>query len=184
MFNIWLGLYIIFALIAGIGGIMYFIKTSRNTSAIVYLIGAVSIFIVFGLKWFAGSGALFGQSSVKWPPYINTCPDYLTFYPVKNGTTTVNTCIDLIGVSKNGVLKKYPKGDTTLVPKTNPAFFVVLPSTDVSNPALLKRFCRLAIKNGLTWEGITNGESCIAASGQTMGIESDEADSSEQSCSQ
>lgn len=168
MFNIWLGLYIIFAIVAGIGGIMYFMKSSKNISAGIYFLGSLAIFIVFGLKWFSGSSPLFGTPSpVQWPPNINTCPDFLTYYPLNNNGTIVNTCIDRIGVSRNGNLKKFPT-DKAPDPKES-SYYLTLPSTNVNDPTIRSQLCALASQFGLTWEGITDGESCIAVPASASG---------------
>ena len=166
MFNIWLGIYIVFTIILGIGGISYFVKTSRMVSAGIYLVGAIAIFIIFGIRWFAGSNPLFGvPSPVQWPPVVNTCPDFLTYMPIKNMTgTTLNTCIDRIGVSKNGNLKKYPSTGGTTNPKDT-SYLFILPSLNVSDPSIRQQLCQMTIQYGLTWEGITDGESCITPSG-------------------
>jgi len=161
MFNIYLGIYIIFSITVLAGGTFTFIKNSNLITAVIYLIGSITVFVLFGLKWFS-PGATFSESPVSWPPTINTCPDYLVHYnrTMPDGTIK-NTCIDLIGVSKNGSLKIFPKGD---IPSSDEYYFS-LSTQSADTTAKNTELCQRAIANGLTWEGITNGESCIAPSG-------------------
>jgi hypothetical protein len=76
--------------------------------------------------------------------------------------STQQTCIDTIGVSRNGALKIFPKDGAA--PLTNDFYFSL--STTSSDPVKKNQeLCQKAITAGLTWEGITNGESCITPSG-------------------
>lgn len=167
MFNIYLGIYIIAAILIIPGGTFSVVKSGQSLSAILFFIGSLTIFIVFGLKWFS-HGSIFSKTPVSWPPTINTCPDYLVYYgrPMPDGTKQ-DTCIDLIGVSKNGALKVFPKSHKESkddVPTDNDYYFSLL--TTSSDPNIKnQQLCQRAITAGLTWEGITNGESCITPSG-------------------
>jgi len=81
------------------------------------------------------------------------CPDYLVYFK-HNG----DTCIDISGVNRSGrTLKAWTSEDTPQNPPADPAKyfrFVYKSGADV------KQLCQAAINAGLTWEGITNGESC------------------------
>ena len=162
MFNIYLGIYIVAAILIIAGGSFKLVKSNQILAGILFGIGAFLIFIVFGLKWFS-AGAMLSKAPVSWPPTINTCPDYLVNYgrSMPDGTTQ-NTCIDLIGISNNGSLKVFPKdGD---VPTADDYYFPL--NTQNSDPiAKNNELCQRAITYGLTWEGITNGESCLTPSG-------------------
>ena len=162
MFNIYLGIYIVFAILVLAGGTFSMTKGGQTLGAILYFIGALVILSVFGLKWFS-AGSVFSETPVPWPPTINTCPDYLVYYGRKmpDGSTQ-QTCIDTIGVSRNGALKIFPKDGAA--PLTNDFYFSL--STTSSDPVKKNQeLCQKAITAGLTWEGITNGESCITPSG-------------------
>ena len=166
MFNIYLGIYIVFAIFALAGGTYSVMKGGQTLGAILYAIGALVVLIVFGLKWFS-PGSVFSETPVPWPTTINTCPDYLTYYGRKmSDGTTQDSCIDLIGVSKNGALKVFPdvKKTSNVVPNSDDFYFSL--ATKSSDPsAKNQELCQRAIAMGLTWEGITNGESCITPSG-------------------
>lgn len=162
MFNIYLGIYIITSIVIGVGGTFSLYKSNQTIGSILFLIGSFIVFFTFGLKWFS-SNSLFSETPVSWPSIINTCPDYLVYYERKmNDGTTQNTCVDLLGVSKNGSLKLFPKDDT---PPVNDDYYFSLTTKSTNPVSRNAELCQKAISLGLTWEGITNGESCISPSG-------------------
>jgi hypothetical protein len=162
MFNIYLGIYIVFAILAVAGGTYSVMKGGQSLGAILYAIGALVVLIVFGLKWFS-PGSVFSETPVPWPTTINTCPDYLVSYPrQKSDGTTQDSCIDLVGVSKNGALKVFPKGSS---PPTSDDYYFSLATTSSDPAKKNQELCQRAISMGLTWEGICNGESCITPAG-------------------
>ena len=163
MFNIYLAIFIIAAIAVIAGGAFTLIKMSQTIGALLFFIGALSVFIIYGLRWFGAQNSLFSETPVSWPPTINTCPDYLVYYGRKMPDGTVkDTCIDLTGVSKNGSLKIFPRG---VEPPTQDEYYFSL-STANSDPTKKNaELCQRAITFGLTWEGITNGESCVTPSG-------------------
>lgn len=167
MFNIYLGIFVIIAIfIIGYGTFRIY-DTKQTISALIFFVGSLTLFIIFGMKWFSPN-SMFSKTPVSWPPVINTCPDYLEYYKYSKGDKSYDTCIDTIGVSTNGQLKKFPKDDIPDYPvnDTDPSFYFPLATTsDPKNKNI--ELCKRAIKYGLTWEGITNGESCILPDGRT-----------------
>ena len=158
MFNIYLGIYIIVAIFVIAGGSYKLHK--QTIAAVLFFIGSLIIFIIFGLKWFGDKGLL-SKTPVSWPPIINKCPDYLVNYGRNTPDGVQDTCIDMIGVSKNRSLDIFPKGS----PPTDDKYYFPL-STKSSDPvAKQAELCKRAISYGLTWEGITNGESCLTSDG-------------------
>jgi hypothetical protein len=164
MFNIYLGIYIIVAIVTIAGGTYSIVNTGKSLAAVLFFIGVLVVFVVFGIKWFS-RGAVFAKTPVSWPPTINTCPDYLVHYgrTMPDGGKQ-DACIDLIGVSKNGKLKMFPKDGAAASPVDNDYYFSLLTKSADTN-AKNQELCQRAIDMGLTWEGITNGESCISAGG-------------------
>jgi hypothetical protein len=168
MINIWLALYVIFSLVAGIGGVTYFMRTDRTVAALLYFIGVLTILILFGIRWFEGTSGVFNPTTVQWPPYINTCPDYLTYYQrTKSDGTKQDTCIDRVGVSRNGQLQPFP-ADGNVNPN-NDAYFFPLATNSSDASAKLQELCQRTIQYGLTWEGVTDGESCFTPGGNPNG---------------
>jgi hypothetical protein len=163
MFNIVLGIYIIVAFVVLGGGTYYLQSSSQTTAAVLFFLGALVLLIVFGNKWFGSAGAPFSSTPVSWPPTINTCPDYLVFYErtMPDGTSQ-DTCIDRLGVSKNGALKMFPADG---VAPASDDFYFSLASKRTDSAGRNQELCQRAISAGLTWEGITNGESCTTAAG-------------------
>lgn len=162
MFNVYLGIYIFAAILITAGGAYKLYSGNMTIAAVLFVIGAIAIFITFGLKWFK-SGAMFSDTPVSWPPQINTCPDFLVYYSrAMTDGTKQDTCIDPIGVSKNGALKVFPSNGTA--PSTDEYYFPLTTSgTDPSSKNQV--LCQKAIAMGLTWEGVTNGESCVTPAG-------------------
>jgi hypothetical protein len=166
MFNIYLGIYIVVSIFVVAGGSLQLYNTNQLITALLYFIGTLTIFVMFGLKWFGSDKSIFSNAPVSWPPTLNSCPDYLTYYARKMPDGTVqDTCIDLIGVSKNSTLKVFPKD---VAPPNNEDYYFPL-STKSSDTSLKNmELCQRAMTFGLTWEGITNGESCISPNGSTV----------------
>jgi len=153
MFNIYLGIYIVLAALVLLGGTMKLYQMELTVTALFYFIGALYILLVYGIRWFSKGGSLAG-TPVAWPPTINTCPDFLTYYKKEDGS---DNCIDTIGVSKNGTLKLFPKDGT--VP-TDSSYYFPLKTTESDPVKKYNVLCQSAMAMGLTWEGVTNGESC------------------------
>jgi hypothetical protein len=151
--------YIFVSIAVGLSVPMYLYNSQRMISAIITLILFIFVFIFFGIRWFS-TGNLVGTYTGSWPPLINTCPDYLVYF--KKGT--MDTCIDLIGVNRsNGALFPWSQDDSTSNPPSNSnKYFPFIYKAGMSQNQL-KVLCNAAQQLGLTWEGITNGESCSYA---------------------
>ena len=169
MFNIYLGIYIIVALAVCAGGTYKIYGIKQSLSALIFFIGSSIAFIIFGMKWFNEEGT-FAKTPVPWPTVINTCPDFLTYYkrPIPSGTNDSDkygdTCIDTVGVSKDGSLHLYKVPDPS-DPPTDDKYYFSIKTNAIDNDGRKEELCARAIKYGLTWEGITNGESCISNDG-------------------
>ena len=150
--NIWEIIFIIVSILICVGGSIYFSTNGQYIGLVLYLIGSILVLVVYGLLWFGPSGQ-YNQPAQPWPPIINTCPDYLTYYKRNNNGTTSDTCVDRIGVSKNASISVYPPGGNV---DTNDAYFFNLKKGE-SRADL----CGRVINAGLTWEGVTDGESCF-----------------------
>ena len=153
-------LYIFLTIIIGIGGTTTLFQSGRILGALLFLVGAILLFVFYGLRWFEGSKA--SGDTGPWPPIVNTCPDYLTFFKrtMANGSTQ-NTCIDTLGVSKKaGALTLWPAGTGADSAPTDNKYYFNLDFGISSIPDLNQARCDAAIQAGLTWEGFTDGEVC------------------------
>jgi len=120
--NWYLVLYVVLSIVfLGFGTNAVF--STGQIRGVIFGIGSALVLVYFGLKWFANPVA----GTTEWPPAINMCPDYLTFFPnlrinlagtpatppagtaATAGVVTPTTrggCVDMLGVSLNRVLKK------------------------------------------------------------------------------
>lgn len=172
MFNIYLWLYIGAAILITAGGAYKMYGQGQTWGAILFLIGAIFLFALYGIRWFGAKNSIFSSTPVLWPPTINTCPDYLTYYErILPNQTKQKTCIDLIGVSTNGTLKPFPKSDS--IPPSDMGYFFDLTTTTTDPKQRNNELCQRALAAGLTWEGITNGESCINPDGTISGSDAE-----------
>lgn len=173
--NLYLILYGLIALAALLGGISKLYGLGMTIGAGIYGIGSALLFVAYGLRWFGSENSIMSNAPVKWPPVMNTCPDFLTYYKRKKSDgTTEESCIDTIGVSRNSVmLQRFP--DNGPAPDDDKFFFPL--KTSKSDPeGRNKELCQRAILYGLTWEGITNGESCISPDGNKSSPSSGSSD--------
>lgn len=166
--NMWMIIYIIGALAVGLTGLTYFLSNRQYVAAILFFIGSLSILIMFGMSWFEGDAAVFSEKPKQWPPYINTCPDYLTYYKRTKAGQKLDTCVDRIGVSKNNKLRLFPADGN--VDQNNDDYFFPLATTNSDASKKIAELCARTVDYGLTWEGVTDGESCFTpGTGQASG---------------
>jgi hypothetical protein len=148
--------YIFICLALGLGTFRALSNSERFWGAIIALILFILIFVFFGLRWFTGTNTVFTYAGA-WPPIINMCPDYLVYF--KKGT--VDSCIDMLGVStKPGILLPWTQEDTPSNPPQNPSKYFMSVYKPGMTPDQLKKLCADTMVAGLSWEGITNGDSC------------------------
>jgi len=170
-FNIYLIVYIIIACFITIYSAYKLNQTGDSVTAFFFFVGATILFVLYGLRWFSKDSSMLSNSPVSWPPTINTCPDYLTYYQLTEGSVKYDMCIDMIGVSRNGGVTKF-RNSTSPPVNTDSCYFPLKTASD--EPAKKRaELCQRAMSAGLTWEGITNGESCLTPDGKPAGAASD-----------
>ena len=148
--------YLFLSIVVGMTVVMQLFRANRTWAGIITLILFVLIFIFYGERWFRGNRVT-GIYTGAWPPIINACPDYLVYYN-RNG---VDTCIDLLGVNRsNGVLRPWTQEDNAQNPPADDAKYFLYTYKADMKPNEIQVLCNAAMSAGLTWEGITNGESC------------------------
>lgn len=172
--NLYLILYGLVALAVLLVGISKLYGMGMTVGAVLYGVGAGFLLVTYGLRWFGSDKSILSNAKVPWPPVINTCPDYLTYYKrVKSDGTKEDTCIDTMGVSSNQMLALFPSGGGPA--PSDEKYYFPLKTTKSDTEGRNRELCDLAKRYGLTWEGITNGESCILADGSKAGTSTDPA---------
>ena len=163
--NLYLILYGLIALATLLGGISTLYRMGMTLGAGIFAVGTVLILAMYGLRWFGGEKSILSDATVQWPPVMNTCPDFLTYYKRKKSDGSAeDVCIDTIGVSKNAVmLQRFPSSGPA--PNDDDKYFFLLKTAASDAAGRNAELCQRAILYGLTWEGITNGESCILPDG-------------------
>ena len=144
--------YVFLSIVFILGGVYTLHSRQRPYSAILSLFFFTSVMTFFGQRWF-NDGKSKANYTGTWPPMINMCPDYLVYFKNQG-----DTCVDISGVNRSGgSLKAWTSEDTPQNPPADPAKyfrFVYKSGAD------LNQLCQAAMNAGLTWEGITNGDSC------------------------
>lgn len=145
--------YVFLAIVIVLGGVYTLHSRQRPYSAVMCLLLFILVMVFFGQRWFK-DGMSKANYTGTWPPLINMCPDYLVYFN-RGGQ---DTCIDISGVNRSGgSLKSWTMEETPKNPPPDPSKYfpyVYKPGADV------KALCQAAMNAGLTWEGITNGDSC------------------------
>lgn len=178
--SIKLFLYVAFSLLVILVGGYQLATSGRMIAAVLFVILIIAVLAIYGVRWFRGDGSVFNKPVGQWPPSINTCPDYLTYYKrTKSDGSKVDTCIDRIGVSRNGQLKVFPaSGGSTdrseqssdssaqsALPTADDACYFPLATASSDPVKKVGELCQRTIQYGLTWEGVTDGESCFMPGG-------------------
>jgi hypothetical protein len=151
--------YMILYILASIVGLVYGtnkVYATGQTRGVIFAIGALIVLVYFGLRWF-------GSRIVKpkhWPPVINMCPDYLTY------VSSLPGCVDMLGVSRSssGITKTLPS-EVGSVSKSNTQKVFEFTSEDIraaKTESDLETICNRCRTAGLTWEGVYDGDVCIA----------------------
>jgi hypothetical protein len=111
----------------------------RPITGVVWLIlGLVLIFVMY-LYYFPP-----GDSGSSWPPYITSCPDYLTSVTQPNGATL---CMDYVGLNNPRIAKTNPSNP----PRSSDSNYATY-TFDPSGTASQKS--NNAQARGLTWQGL------------------------------
>ena len=149
-------IYVILSIFLVVYGTMKVYATGQ-IRAVIFAIGVVQVLVYFGLRWFGNST----KKSLRWPPVINMCPDYLTYVPALPG------CVDLLGVSKNGNLARSMPSDVPALQITNTQKVFEYTSADIKSTqdaSDLQAICDRCQNAGLTWEGVYDGDTCVGLS--------------------
>jgi hypothetical protein len=160
--------YVVVAIVVTAGGASQLLSTGSGR-AIIFAIGSILLFVFFGYRWFGNAS----DAPLTWPPTINTCPDFLTFVPKISGMGTSNAsgggCVDMLGVSSNGGMQKMSRTGLAAISKsTSPNLLFPYTSADIAANAdkqnYLSGVCGACKVGGITWEGVYDGDTCLALS--------------------
>jgi hypothetical protein len=157
--------YIFVCIALCLGVFTQLFNSGRLWTGIICLVLFLLIFVFYGIRWFRGDKSVFSYSG-SWPPIINMCPDYLVYFkrPLGNNRTE-DTCVDLSGVAKGGSsLKQWTQDDNPQNPPGDDDKYFKYVFKTGADDARMKLLCQKTMEAGLTWEGITNGESCTFTS--------------------
>ena len=163
--NISMVVYIIMCILVGYFGGRYFFSKGQSIAGFLFLIGALTIFIIYGKRWFDPNG-IYNTGTVTWPPMINTCPDFLTAYT--DPDHNIAGCVDTIGVSRNHAFQKLPANGHPQVQSSYPVNNGIVTATltnffpiNVSGESD-QGLCDRLGAYGLTWDGVFDGDNCAA----------------------
>ena len=137
---------------------VYFLLTMQTpkmyVAGIIASIGLLILFILFGIQLYTVQGEYVTPSeNMKWPPSIDTCPDFLSLYKI-NG---IYHCVDTAGVSMENKLTQFvpvTADGTNRTPDANQLFNLFLSDTDANRKINIKNEC---MNKGVTWEGVYDG---------------------------
>lgn len=145
--------YCLGALLVGMGGSYYIMKTERIVAAGGFFLASLAIFIFYGLRWFDGfklrpflSGKI--DMNSPWPPVVNYCPDFLS---LKKDSTGMY-CVDTMGVTG---LRRWTNNSAINVTDAVNAIKLDQNSTGQTYASAYGPLY------GITWEGIYDGRSAV-----------------------
>ena len=157
--------YMLFAVVITVGLSYYFYSSlNRPVAGVLWFIGGALIFFYYWIKWFSTQP----PPDPDFMPGINACPDYLSVIPNNSGLYTPTSksqylCVDYVGVSRNGGIKKMdPEKITNKI--SDPAYvFSVDPEVDFATPAGKAGFLRRLTAAGLSYNSV--GDSSLPTQG-------------------
>lgn len=149
-------IFYLFSAFIIIPGTFVFLTTQKRIFAgVIASAGLLVLYVLFGIQYFTVSGEYVNTpSSMKWPPSVNMCPDFLSLYTVAN----VPYCVDTAGVStRPSALAKFNPANPIVGPVTpgNTNLFNLF--TNLSGKARADALKAECLAKGVTWEGVFDG---------------------------
>jgi len=142
--------YVFLSFVVTTGGAYTFFSNAQQIAAGIFFVGATSLTIYFGFRWFPASGSNLVKTPT-WNPVMNYCPDFLTL----NKINDEHVCVDTIGVAQAGGIARW--SDAT---QTDEQYLFHL-YTNTYGSDRVTRLCNQAKAKKVTWEGVWNGSTCI-----------------------
>ena len=137
-------------LLLGLGVYIVFKQGKQIEAVLLLLIGCAAIFY-YWIKFFKLPAS---EADDVWPPFVSTCPDYLTLVGPQATGLANPVCMDFVGVSLNGGLQKV---DPRKVPQAVSAHQYFDLKSASANPLADDRtveMCAQVKTMGLTWAHI------------------------------
>ena len=140
-------------------GISYFYYSGLNrpVAGVLWFVGGSVILFYYWVKWFL--------SPVPPDPDFNpgtlACPDYLSVIPpgefYQPTSKTEYYCVDFIGVSRNGKLKKMPPAQVAKKINDPNYYFPVNPAVDFKDSPGKMAFMKRIVAAGLSYNSVGDG---------------------------
>jgi len=140
------------AFFLGIGIYLTWKKNKQVEAVLLTIIGAAALFY-YWIKWFKVK-----SKDDLWPPYISSCPDYLTLVSPDMTGDSKAVCLDFVGVSRQPNVFK--KSDSTKIPQASDpdyqSYIYAMTTRDskMSDAEYNKAVCLSDQSKGLSWFGV------------------------------
>lgn len=137
--------WIIGLIVIGYGAYFFYNTLMRPITGVLFFMAGILFLYFYYVKWFVIPG-----KKPDWPPYQTPCPDYLTLMPgnTSGGADASYKCIDFVGVSRNGRLKRADPRQIDTQVNMPDYYFLVNPKEE--RGALQQRL----MAYGLTWNSL------------------------------
>jgi hypothetical protein len=139
------------AFLLGVGIYLTWKANKQVEAVLLTIIGTAAIFY-YWVKWFK-----IKSKDDLWPPYISSCPDYLTLVsPDATGATTP-VCMDFVGVSLQPNV--FNKADPAKIPQASgpdfESYIFKMPARGNETDADYNKLICLNVQSkGLSWFGV------------------------------
>lgn len=156
--NVGKWVYIILSLIV-IFAVSYYFYTvlQRPVAGTLWAVGTGILFFYYYVKWFIVRSPL----DASFRPGNQSCPDYLSMVPSGNLYTpdsqTQYRCVDYVGVSRNGRLKKADPAKIKQQINNPDYYFAIDPQRDFKSAQTKAAFLDRLIKYGLSYNSAGDG---------------------------
>jgi len=140
------------AFLLGIGIYITWKKNKQVEAVLLTIIGTAALFY-YWIKWFK-----IKSKGNLWPPYITSCPDYLTLVSGDVTGDSKPVCMDFVGVSRQPNVFK--KANPSLIPQAaDPdyqSFIFTMPArpANIDDASFNNLVCLNVQSKGLTWFGV------------------------------
>lgn len=159
--------WVIGLLIVGLVSVFYYNSLHKEVAGVLWFIGGFLILYYYWVKWFV----IVPPADPDFNPGALACPDYLSVVPNNIGLYTPSSptqyfCVDYVGVSRNGGLKKTNPSDIA-VDINDPAYtFSIDPSVDFVDAASRMAFFNRLVSAGLSYNSV--GDNSLPTQGMNF----------------